>query len=550
MQSSQITVVVAAASAMRPPLYPCWFYPSRSKLSVSVSSKRHGVALIRNIGVFLVASVLVVCVYGARNDYEMPDPLPYVDTAVYGVAAAVYNTRIDHEAIGYRRVIHRNPETKYEEYETGEFVARKLRQMGIEEHNIRTGVAVTGVIAHIGAGTLEESLSKHALNVTAANKWVAPGPKTITEVARSLQASDYIPTVILRADMDALPVQEEVDLTFKSANDGVMHACGHDAHTAMLLGAAKVLKRFEKKLIAMGGSVRLMFQPAEEGGAGALRMMKEGALDGADAAVMLHTSPDFEVGTFNTMVGPIMAVGAGIRIDVHGVGGHAAYPHTATDVVVAAAAIITGVHKIVSRVVTPTDAAVISLPYLRAGDAFNVLPNTFTIGGTIRALSRDTLDMLVDTIKLRAEKIAEGYGCTVTVSTGAGDTFTNSKGVVLERQGKGSPVTNDKEMFEIGMATAEELFGADAAQELSEASMAGEDFCFLSNVVPSLMSWIGHRTPGHGKDDRTGNNLHNPNLQIDERMIPRGVSYLASMAVKVIERFNAEKNTSAGSSEL
>ena len=136
--------------------------------------------------------------------------------------------------------------------------------------------------------------------------------------------------MILRGDMDALAIQEAVDLPFKSANDGVMHACGHDAHTAMLLGAARTLKHMEKKLIALGGSVRLMFQPAEEGGAGALRMMKEGALDGADAAVMLHTNPDYEVGTFNSKPGVIMAVGAGIKITVHGVGGHAAAPHTGT----------------------------------------------------------------------------------------------------------------------------------------------------------------------------------------------------------------------------
>lgn len=197
-------------------------------------------------------------------------------------------------------------------------------------------------------------------------------------------------------------------------------------------------------------------------------------------------------------------------------------------------------HGIVSRVIEPSEAAVISLPYLRAGDAFNVLPNTFEIGGTIRALNSNTLDLLVNTIKIRAENIAAGHGVSVTVSTGVGDSFTNSRGKVWKRE-QGTPVTNDKEMFEIGMATAEELFGADAAQELSEASMGGEDFCYLGNVMPSLMSWIGHRTPEHGKDDRTGNNLHNAKLQIDERMIPRGASFLASMAIRVIERFNAEK---------
>ena len=220
------------------------------------------------------------------------------------------------------------------------------------------------------------------------------------------------------------------------------------------------------------------------------------------------------------------------------------------DAVVAAAAIVTGIHAIVSRIVTPTDAAVISLPYLRAGDAFNVLPNTATIGGTIRALDQKTLMLLEDTIKLRAKSIAAGFGCTADVLIEKDGVFTNSRGVEW-KSAKYLPVINDKEMFEIGMATAEELFGADAAVTLPAASMAGEDFCFLGNVIPSLMAWIGHRTPEHGKDDRTGTNLHNAKLQIDERMLPRGASFLASMAVRVIERFNAQKKSSTSdASEL
>lgn len=222
------------------------------------------------------------------------------------------------------------------------------------------------------------------------------------------------------------------------------------------------------------------------------------------------------------------------------------------DVVVAAAAVITGIHAIVSRVVSPTDAGVISLPHLRAGDAFNVLPDSVTIGGTIRALDNETLDLLASTVKLRAEKIAGGYGCTVTVDFREDEVHTNSRGVAWS-SALYLPVVNDEEMFALGMATAKDVFGANATQTLPAASMAGEDFCFLTNVVPSLMSWIGSRSEGHSTGERSGNNLHNAKFELDERILPRGASYLASMAMRVLERFVAARDGGGGgasSSEL
>ena len=490
--------------------------------------------------VMIIVGVLAVGTSGV----ECVDALPYSKTAVHGIAEEVYSSGIADIAVEFRRAIHRKPETMYEEYETSALVLRALREMGIAEHNIRTGVAITGVVAHIGAGTLEETLSKHKLNATMAYTRSESGPPTLGEAARALRGVEsYIPTVILRADMDALPIHEDNDLAFKSTNDGVMHACGHDSHTAMLLGAAAALKRIEKDLVAMGGSVRLMFQPAEEGGDGALRMIEEGALDGADAAVMLHTSPEYNVGTIATRAGPIMAGAGMIKITVHGVGGHAAKPHSTTDVVVAGAAVVTGLHGIVSRVIEPSEAAVLSLPYLRAGDAFNVLPTTFTIAGTFRFLSQKTLNTLMRTIHQRAESIAAAHGCSVTIDTFSDTkTFTNSKGEEWKSNFFVPPVINDEEMYELGIATAEEAFGADGALRLSEASMGGEDFALVGNVVPSLMAWIGHRNPDHPKDFRTGNNLHNAKLEIDERAIPRGSAFLASMAMKTLDLFLGEQH--------
>ena len=505
----------------------------------------------------IMAVVMVVMVSAGvvvTGDAVTTTSLPYDGGAVFGIAEKVYmrdagtGEAIVDEVVEMRRMIHQKPETMYDEYETSAFVASKLREMGIAEHNIRTGVAITGVVAHIGAGTLEETMSKHALNATAALTYTKPGPTPVSAAGRALQGADYISTVILRGDMDALPIHEEVDLPFKSANDGVMHACGHDAHTAMLLGAAKVLKSMEDELIAMGGSVRLMFQPAEEGGAGALRMIQEGGLDGADAAVMIHTNNKLEVGKISSKPGIMNAGTAEIYITVEGVGGHAAYPHTATDVVVAAAAVITGIHGIVSRVLPPTDSAVISLAMVHAGDAFNVLPNTVTIGGTLRTFDVETRDLMMSTIRLRAQSIAASYGCKAVVGFGEDDVFTNSRGVEWKNV-LYSPIVNDAEMYEIGKATAEELFEEDVWTVVEQVGMGGEDFSFVSNSVPALMVGLGHRTSGH-ETDRTASNAHNPRFEMDERGIPRGVAFLASIAVKTIERFNAAKQTVGSGSEL
>ncbi len=298
----------------------------------------------------------------------------------------------------------------------------------------------------------------------------------------------------------------------------------------MLLGAAMALKRQEQKLVDLGGSVRLLFQPAEEGGGGALRMIEQGALNGADAAAMLHSSPELEVGTIASRAGAIMAGSTKLEISVQGVGGHAAYPHTTTDTVAAAAAVINGLHGIVSRSVRPTDSAVVSLTFLNAGHAYNVLPDEVTIGGTVRALDAGTLGEVLAKIRARAELISRGYGCTAVVNFREDEVFTNSRGV--EWHGISyPPVVNDAGVFRLGMRTAEALFGARSVLALDEPSMAGEDFSFIGNAVPASMFWIGHRSEGHERGERTGNNLHNARFELDERVLPRGAAFLAGVAV-------------------
>ena len=299
-------------------------------------------------GVAILSAILLCCCLAPSSfSVRVPDgilpidvePLPLnkdfsaevaslYDGGLKSVAAAV---------VGLRRAIHEKPGVMYEEYDAAEIAYNTLRAIGVDESNIKTRLGVTGLVAHIGAGTLESSMRGE------------------------------VPTLVLRADMDALPIMESKDnpdtRSFASRNDGVMHACGHDTHTAMLLGAAKLLKPFERALASEGKTVRFAFQPSEEGGAGGKMMVDEGLLDGASASFALHTSSRDRTGLIVGKHGAMNAAAGFFTFVIRGKGGHAAAPHTAIDPVNTAAQVVLSLNTIVGRMVdNPNSPVVRSIP--------------------------------------------------------------------------------------------------------------------------------------------------------------------------------------------
>ena len=443
------------------------------------------------------------------------DSMPHESAALAG---EVYTTGVASAVVSLRRAMHANPGIMYDEYFASETVVATLRAIGVREENIKTGYGITGVIAHIGAGTLDESLS---------------------------MKSGMVPTIALRADMDALPIHEETDVPFKSTVDGVMHACGHDAHTAMLLGAAMLLKRHEAAIATMGGAVRLFFQPAEEGGAGAKAMIDQGALKGATAAAMLHVGSNMNTGTIIATRGQSHAACYTWHAVIKGVGAHGAAPHMSKDPIAAAGAIISAGNTIVSRTVKPTDVAVFSVGYVDAGVAFNVIPDEVTMGGTIRLTDVTLWDSFWDTIVTRITNIAEGYGCTAEVYNRDGDKGVNSRGEEFTIHAF-PPNVNDDEMLDMGINLASRMYGAENTDILTARRTGCEDFAFLSQEVPGVQFRIGTKHPDHAPGEKTGTQGHNPLFDIDERALPRGSAFLASLALEYIK----EKNLRDGHVEL
>ncbi|CAM3611461.1 M20 metallopeptidase family protein [Marinicrinis lubricantis] len=371
------------------------------------------------------------------------------------------------EWIEFRRDLHRYPELSFQESETAAKVAERLSEMGIR---YETGVGGHGIVADI-PGT-------------------EPGP-----------------TIALRADMDALPIQEESGLPFASARPGVMHACGHDAHTTILLAAAQLLTQQ-----SFPGTVRLLFQSAEEINAGAKAMIEEGALSGVSEIYGLHNLPTLSAGKIAVCSGAMMGSVDRIEITLEGRGGHGAIPDQSIDPIVCASAVVMALQTAVSREISPFQPAVITIGSLQAGDANNVIPHRAVMTGTIRTFRPDVQRRMPDIIQRIVSRVADGYRCSADIQ------YIHQV-PVLE---------NHDECATHVEAAAKQVVGSDGLQQ-AEPTMAGEDFSVYLKQVPGCFFWIGSG-PKENADQAFG--LHHPRFDLNEECIPVGASMLAEIAMQ------------------
>jgi amidohydrolase len=341
--------------------------------------------------------------------------------------------------------------------------------------------------------------------------------RSVTSVVALLEGERPGPTVLLRADMDALPLQEETGLAFASEVDGAMHACGHDTHMAMLVSAARLLARRRRDL---AGRVLLMFQPGEEGYHGARFMLEEGLLDeGAyaapvSAAFALHISTHYPVSTINLRPGTLLASADRLRITVQGRGGHASTPHRTLDPVPVACEIVQALQTMVTRRVSVFDPAVVTIARIAAGTTHNVIPDTAEMLGTLRALSKQTREEVRDQIVQVAEGVAAAHGAGVQVDIETGYPMT----------------VNDPAAAEVARAVAADLIGEDTVTVLSEPVMGAEDFSYVLQRVPGAMAFLGACLPDLDPDTAPSN--HSSKVIFDEDALPVGVATYAALALR------------------
>jgi len=372
--------------------------------------------------------------------------------------------------VGARRQIHKRPELSFQEKETAAFVAGELRACGLEPAEGFGGGY--GVMAEIEGGR--------------------PGP-----------------TIALRADMDGLPVEEQNDLPFRSRNAGVMHACGHDAHTAVLLGAARALTNVRDQI---PGRVRLLFQPAEElPPGGALGMIEAGCLDGVDAIFGLHQSARDDAGVMLFGAGSRSASADSFTLTVHGRGGHGAMPHNTIDAIQVAGQVVSGIHQIVSRKVPSAEQAVITIGTIHGGTKENIIAHEVTMTGTVRALSPKVRELLAQEI----DGVAKG----ITAAWGASHTLDYLWGYPV--------LVNDAPMTTVARRAAEAVLEREAVRDAGPPIMPAEDFARFLERVPGCYVSLGVGTPG--SDQRAP--AHSGAFLLDESGLPAGVAWYLSLVM-------------------
>lgn len=370
----------------------------------------------------------------------------------------------------FRRDIHAHPELAFNEARTSDRVAEYLERVGWRVHR---GIAKTGVVAALSCGTSVRAIG-------------------------------------LRADMDALPLKEMNTFPHHSRHDGKMHACGHDGHTAMLLGAAEALSKTRN----FDGTVYLIFQPAEEHEGGGRVMVEEGLFDRFPMEMLfgLHNWPGLPAGSFGVIDGPVMAGTDRFEIVVTGRGGHAAMPHQAVDTVIAGSALVQALQTLVSRNTDPQDAAVVSVTRFHAGNADNVLPETAVLGGTVRSLT----SALQDALEEGMNRICAGIEATYHVR-------------IELRYARGYPPTiNAPGPTAIAVDVARRVAGFDHVRTELKPSMGAEDFAYMARVVPACYVWLGNG-PGEG-----GCTLHSPHYDFNDEVIPVGIRYWVQLAEKIL----------------
>lgn len=384
---------------------------------------------------------------------------------------------VEDKIIDYRRDFHAHPELSWKEERTSKVIESTLSGLGFE--NIRRGFDNTG-----------------------------------TGVTADITGKANGPVIAIRADIDALPVDEAVDEPWRSSCEGVMHACGHDAHAAILLGVAHVLAKIKDNI---PGTVRLIFQPGEESGihSGAKQLVSEGVLDGVDAICGLHVWATLEAGKVGFRKGPIMASADIWEIEVKGKGGHGSRPHEAVDPSIAAATLISTAQTIVSREVDPREAVVLSVGTIDCGTAPNIIPEKARLSGNLRTTSPVIRDEIPDRLKRIGEGIGAAMRCDVKVD------FIPVYPVTV----------NNGELVDLFVEVAGDLVGKDALEEMS-IEMGSEDFSFYQQKIPGILFFLGMGDPTKGTDAQH----HSPDFKVNEAVLADGAALLSGLALGFLKR--------------